>query len=121
MTIDDQIKDEKRKYDINREAAKITVLSSGKINKYGYLTGEKILPSNQKQIIKQAKFTYSPLGKAFEKQTKTIKDQEEEQTKTIKEKEEDQVKAAKDNNTKAYSYENELLLLKEKNIYGHLQ
>ena len=47
-------------------------LSSGKIDKYEYLTGEEILPSNQKQMIKQAKYTYSSLGKAFEKQTKTI-------------------------------------------------
>ena len=75
MTIDDQIKDEKLQYDINREAAKISALSSGKIHKYEYLTGEDILPSNQQQIIEQAKFTYSPLGKAFEKQTKTIEDQ----------------------------------------------
>ena len=51
------------------------VLSSGKINKYEYLIGEEILPSNQKQITEQAKFTYSPLGKAFEKQTETIKEQ----------------------------------------------
>ena len=72
MTIDDQIKDEKIQYDINREAAKISALSSGKINKYEYLLGEEILPFNQKQIIEQAKFTYSPLGKAFEKQTETI-------------------------------------------------
>ena len=79
MTIDDQIKDEKLQYGINREAAKISALSSGKINKYDYLTGEEILPSNQKQIIEQAKFTYSPLGKAFEKQTKTIEDQGQEQ------------------------------------------
>ena len=50
-------------------------LSSGKIDKYKYLTGEEILPSNKKQIIEQAKFTYSSLGKAFEKQTKTIEDQ----------------------------------------------
>ena len=50
-------------------------MSSGKIDKYEYLTGEEILPSNQHQIIEQAKFTYSPLGKAFEKQTKTIEDQ----------------------------------------------
>ena len=56
MTIDDQIKDEKRKYDINKEAAKISALSSGKIHKYEYLTGEDILPSNQQQIIEQAKF-----------------------------------------------------------------
>ena len=61
--------------DINREAAKISALSSGKIDKYEYLTGESILSSNQQQIIEQAKFTYSTLGKAFEKQTKTIADQ----------------------------------------------
>ena len=75
MTIEDQIKDEKLQYDINREAAKISALSSGKPDKYEYLTGEEILPSNQQQIIQQAKFTYSLLGKAFEKQTKTIEDQ----------------------------------------------
>ena len=74
MAIEDQIKDEKLRDNINREAAKISVLSSGKIDKYEYLTGEEILPSNQYQIIEQAKFTYSPLGKAFEKQTKTIED-----------------------------------------------
>ena len=62
MTIDDQIRDEKLKY-IIREAAKISALSSNKIGKYEYLTGEEILPSNQKQIIEQAKFTYSPLEK----------------------------------------------------------
>ena len=67
MTIEDQIKSEKVQYDINREAAEILALSSGKIEKHEYLTGEEILPSNQRQIIKQAKFTYSPLGKAFEK------------------------------------------------------
>ena len=56
MTIEDQIKDEKLQYDINREAAKISALSSGKLDKYEYLTGEEILPSNQQQIIQQAKF-----------------------------------------------------------------
>ena len=45
-----------------------------KLDKYEYLTGEDILPSNQQLIVEQAKFTYSPLGKAFEKQTKTIED-----------------------------------------------
>ena len=74
MTINDQIR-EKLQYDINREVAKISALSSGKIHKYEYHTGEDILPSNQQQIIEQAKFTYSPLGKAFEKQIKTIEDQ----------------------------------------------
>ena len=48
MAIDDQIEDEKLQYDINREAAKTSALSSGKTNKYEYLTGEEILPSNQK-------------------------------------------------------------------------
>ena len=51
MTIDDKISDEKLQCDINREEAKISALSSGKINKYEYLTGEEILPSNQGQII----------------------------------------------------------------------
>ena len=45
MTIEDQIRDEKLQYDINREAAKTSALSSGKIDKYQYLTG-KMLPSN---------------------------------------------------------------------------
>ena len=75
MTINDQIKDEKLQYDINREAAKVSALSSGKLHKYEYLTDEDILPSNQQQIIEQAKFTYSPLGKTFDKQIKTIEDQ----------------------------------------------
>ena len=83
MTISDQIKDEKLQYDINREAAKISALSSGKLHKYEYLTGEDILPSNQQQIIEQAKFTYSPLGKAFEKQIKTIEDQRKKQVKAL--------------------------------------
>ena len=56
MTIKDQIRDEKLQYDINREAAKISASSSGKVDKYEYLTGDKILPSNQQQIIEQAKF-----------------------------------------------------------------
>ena len=83
MTIEDQIRDEKLQYDINREVAKISALSSGKTDKYEYLTGEEILPSTQQHIIQQAKFTYYPLGKAFEKQTKTIKDQGEKQIKSI--------------------------------------
>ena len=69
MIIDDKIRDEKLQYDINREAAKISGLSSGKIDKYEYFTGEEITPSNQRQIIELTKFAYFPLGKAFEKQT----------------------------------------------------
>ena len=81
MTIDDKIRDEKLQYHINRE--KISALSFGKIDKYGYLTGEEILPSNQRQIVEQTKFIYSPLGKTLEKQTKTIEDQRAKQIDAI--------------------------------------
>ena len=67
MTIDDKIRDEKLHYDIKREAAKISAISSRKIDKYEYLTGEEILPSDHSRIIEQAKFTYSPFVKGFEK------------------------------------------------------
>ena len=83
MIIDDQIGDEKLQNNINREAAKMSALSLSKIHKYEYLTGEDILPSNQQQIIEHAKFTYSPLGKALEKQIKTIKDQGENQVEAL--------------------------------------
>ena len=112
MTIDDQIKDEKLQYYFNREAAKISTLSSGKMNKSEYLTGEEILPSNQKQI-EEAKFTYSPLEKSFEKQTKTIKDQGEKQVKAI----EDNKQLA---DTNMHSHENELLFPKEKEIFKNI-
>ena len=59
MTINDEIKDGKLQYDINREAVKISVLSSGKNDKYEYLTSEKILLSDQTREIQKAKFTYS--------------------------------------------------------------
>ena len=84
MTSENQIRDEKLQYDINIEAAKISAVSSGKVDKYEYLTGEEILPSNKQQIIEQAKFTYSPLRKAFEKQTKTIEDQGQKQADALK-------------------------------------
>ena len=83
MAIDDHIRDEKLQYDINREAAKISALSSGKNDKYEYLAGKEILSSNQIQILEQAKFAYSPLGKTFEKQIKTIEDRGEKQIKSI--------------------------------------
>ena len=109
MTIEHQIKDEKLRYDINREAAKISALSSGKIDKYEYLTSEEILPSIQQRIIEQAKFTYSPLGKAFEKQTKTIEDQGEKK-----------IKAIQDNKQQLISdddYKDKLLISKEREIF----
>ena len=82
MTIDDKIKDEKLQY-INREAAKIA-LSSGKIDEYEFATVEEILPPDQRRMIEQAKFTSSPLGKAFEKQTKTIEEQGKKQVGALK-------------------------------------
>ena len=51
MTFNDQIRDEKLQYDINRKAAEISGISSSKIDKYEYLNGKEILPSNQQQII----------------------------------------------------------------------
>ena len=81
MISDDKTRDEKLQYDTNRQVQKISqydtnrqlwkiLLSPRKIDKYAYLTGEEILPSDQSRIIEQAKFTYSPLGKAFEKTNK---------------------------------------------------
>ena len=102
MTINYQIRHKKLQYDINREAAKISALSSDKIDKYEYVTGEEILPSNQQQIIGQAKFTYSLLGKVFEKRIKTIEDQgqkqveaSKEQTKAVEEKPDDKLSMQK--------------------------
>ena len=69
MIIDDKISDEKLQIDIDKEPAKISALSSGKIDKYEYLTGDEMLPSNQRQIIKQAKFAYFHLEYNFYKQT----------------------------------------------------
>ena len=68
MAIYDKIRDKKLQYGINREAAKTLALSSGKIDKYEYLVGEETLPSNQRQIIEQVKFVYSPSEKTFKKQ-----------------------------------------------------
>ena len=107
MTIEDQIQDEKLQYDINREAAKISALSSGKLDKYEYLTGEEILPSNQQQIIQQAKFTNSPLGKAIEKQRKTIEYQGKKQVEEIQD-------------NKQLVYKDKLLLSKEREIFNDI-
>ena len=74
----------KKQYDINREAAKISALSSGKIDKYEYLTGGEILLCDQCWMIEQAKFIYSTLGKALEEQTKTIEDQKRKQVEALK-------------------------------------
>ena len=114
MIINDQIRNEKLQYGLNREAAKISALSSGKIHKYEYLTGEEILPSNQQQIIGQAKCTYSPLGKAFEKQIKTIEDQAQKQI--------DALENLKDQNKQLdhVNDEDKLLHLKEREIFENI-
>ena len=77
MTIKEKIRDEKLQYDVTKEATKTSALSSGKIDKYKYLTGEEIWPPNQSRMLEQAKFTYPPLGKEFEKQIKTNKNESE--------------------------------------------
>ena len=79
------------------------------MDKYEYLTGEEMLPSNQRQIIQQAKFNYSPLGKALEKEIKTIEDQGKKQ-----------VKAIQDNKqivNKDDDYKDKLLLSREREIF----
>ena len=110
-----QIRDEKLQYDINRKAAEVSALSSGKIDKYEYLTVNEILTSNHQQIIEQAKFTYSLLGKAFEKQIKTIEDQGEKQIKAIQD--QGQVKTIK---KYAYDAEDTPLISKQKEIFNEL-
>ena len=59
MTIKDKIRDEKLRFNINKEAGKISAWSSWRL-------------INISSMIDQAKFTYSSLGKAFGKHTKTI-------------------------------------------------
>ena len=70
MIIHEKIRDEKLQYDINREATKVSALSSGKTDAYEFLKREEILPFDQSKTIEQAKFSNSPLGKAFEKTNK---------------------------------------------------
>ena len=119
MTINDKIRNKKLQYDINREAAKISALSSGKIHKYEYPTDEDILPSNEEQINEQAKFTHSPLGKASEKQIKTIEDQGEKQIDAL-ENLKDQSKQLVNVNDHDDDYEDKLLHSKEREILENI-
>ena len=73
------------------------------------------MPSNQQQIIQKAKFTYSPLRKAFEKQAKTMKDQGEKQIKAIQDK-----RSIKSIEKFTYDINDSPIVLKEKNIYNKL-
>ena len=123
MTINDQIRDEKLQYDFNKEAAKISPLSSGKLHKYKYLIGEDILTSNQQQIIEQEKSTYSPLGKAFEKQIKTIEDQGKKQidaVESLKPKKETKPIGGKPNNKSRASIIFNELISKRKGLMKEL-
>ena len=70
MAIDDKIKNENLEYDINREAAKILAILSGKIDNIWISYRQRNITPDQSRIIEQAKFKYSSLGKAFEKQIK---------------------------------------------------
>ena len=114
MTINDQIRDEKLQYDINWEAAKMSALSSGKIHKYDYLTGEDILPTNQQQLA-ISKIDLFPFGKTFLKQIKTIEDQREKQIKAIQD--QGQLKTIK---KYAYDAEDTPFLSKQKEIFNEL-
>ena len=73
------MKDEKLQYDISREAAKQSALSSGGINKYKFFTRKEILPFNGNQMMDQATFTYSPFGKTLEKQPEALEKHGEKQ------------------------------------------
>ena len=66
------------------------------------LTGEDILPSRHRQIIEQARFTYSPLRKAFDKQIKTIEDQGKKQV--------DALNTLKSDNNKKLEIKNEEII-----------
>ena len=83
MTINYQIRDENYNIILVEKRPKYRFYYLVKIHKYEYLTGEDILPSNQQQIIEQSRFTYSPLGKAFETQIKTIEDQGKKQVSAL--------------------------------------
>ena len=67
MAVDDKVTYEKLQHDINAETAKISALSSDNVDKYELLKDLEKLLSDQSRIMKQANFTYHPLGKAFEK------------------------------------------------------
>ena len=84
MTIGVKIRDEKLRYDINREATKISALLSVKTDEHDCLTGKEILLPVQRRVIEQADFIHSPLEKALEKLAKATKDQGKKQIKTMK-------------------------------------
>ena len=63
--LDNKIKSNKAQYDLNRQAAKISALSSGELEKYEYLTGENF--GYKPGAVQKPKFEYSPFGQVFNK------------------------------------------------------
>ena len=113
MTIDHKINNGKLLQDINIAAAKISVLSFRKVDKYEYLASEEMLPFDENRVIEQAKFNYSPLGKALEKQRKTIKDQRIKQVEALKsEEEQESVEEIFPKNTRTDEIKNEIYEIK---------
>ena len=107
--LDRKIKQNEAQYDLNREAAKISALSSNNLNKYEYLTGEDL--GLKPSTVEQAKFEYSPLGEIFNKglseedrkeglfkRIKNIEGKNEEQLKAIEDQEKNQLEEIKNIN-----------------------
>ena len=84
MAIEDKIRDEKLQYDINIQAAKVSSLSYGKVDKYEYCADEEILPSDQKRVIEQAKFTYYPPVKHLKNKQKQLEFKEKNKKRLLK-------------------------------------
>ena len=94
--LDDKIKANKAQYDLDRESAKISALSSGELEIYKYLTGEDL--EYKPGVVEKTKFEYSPLGQVFNKGLDES-DKKEGLLKSLKNfegKDEEQLKAIKD-------------------------
>ena len=122
--LNDKIKASKAQFDLDREAAKISALSSGELEKYEYLTGEDL--GYKPDVIQKAKFEYSPLGKVFNKaldesdkkegllkRLKNIEGKNEQQLDAIRDQGENQLDAIKNYGAKKESFK-ELEFLDEK-------
>ena len=77
-------------------------MNIGKIDKYEFIIDKEILSSDQSRI-EQAKLTYSPLGKVFEKQTKVIEEQRRNQIEAIEEHRKQLVKSISEKESLALS------------------
>ena len=99
-TLDRKIKQNEEQYDLDREAAKISALSSNNLDKYEYLTGEDL--GLKPSTVEQAKFEYSPLGKIFNKGLSEDDKKEGlfKRIKNIENKNEEQLKAIEDQGKK---------------------